>query len=286
MKLDVKKYVEERKKILKKNFRATENPKLCIIANNYNSATLSYLKSKKRIGEELGVEVDIFNAKKDDIVDISDRLFLNSYYKIPTILQLPTSDKVVEDTYNQNKFGKCVQIKDIDVDGFFAYEDIVGGDIDKIVPATPKGIVKFIQYWCKQKNKDMGHLTVTILGRGKLIGSPCLNLLRDKVGTINLITSKSTLEQKQFSIKNSDIVILATGNKNSLDGINDFGKDKLIVDSGIFRGDDGKLFGELTPHINKLDKSVDYTPVPNGVGILTTLELFDNVFKFYNKDQE
>lgn len=277
IKLNVKEYVERKKQELKEKFRSTENPKLFIITDSEdNVATQSYLKSKIRVGSELGVDVQVKYIKT-----ITDIVYWISYCNekhIPMILQLPTKDKEIEKIYNEFK-------SQVDVDGFFSYEEIYKGLLSSIVPATPKGIVNYIEDWAKFEGyKSMQDLSVTILGRGNLVGKPLVMLLANKVGSINLITSKSPLSLKQYAIKNSNIVILATGNQHSLDGVDDFGSNKLIVDTGIFRDENNKLCGELTKHLHKLNEDVvDYTPVPGGVGLLTTLNLFENVYSFYKK---
>ena len=275
IKLNVKDYVEKRKTKLKVKFRSIENSTLFIVTDSEdNVATQSYLKSKIKLGEELGVDVKVKYIKT-----IADIIYWTSYCnekRIPMILQLPTKDNEISKIYNEFK-------TQVDVDGFFSYEEIYKSKCDGIVPATPKGIVYYIEEWFKNKNKPIKNSIVTIIGRGNLVGKPLIMLLTDKVGSINLITSKTPLELKQYAVKNSDVVILATGNINSLDNVNDFGTNKLIIDSGIFRDENNKLCGELTKHISKLDDSVDYTSVPGGVGLLTTLNLFENVYSFYKK---
>lgn len=276
IKLNVKEYVEREKEKLKEKFRSIENPKLFIITDSEdNVATQSYLKSKVRLGEELGVDVQVKYIKT--MIDLSYWVSYCNEKQIPMILQLPTKDKKIEMIYNGLKAKS-------DVDGFFSYEEMYKSYYNSIIPATPKGIIYYIEEWAK--NKGIGStkdFIVTIIGRGNLVGKPLVMLLASRVGSIHLITSKSPLHLKQYAIKNSNVVILATGNKNSLDDIEDFGKDKLIVDTGIFRDENNKLCGELTKHLDKLDESVDYTPVPGGVGLLTTLNLFENVYSFYKK---
>lgn len=276
IKLNVKEYVEREKEKLKEKFRSTENPTLFIITDSEdNVATQSYLKSKVKLGEELGVNVQVKYIKI-----ITDIVYWTSYCNekhIPMILQLPTKDKEISNIYNEFK-------SQVDVDGFFSYEEIYKSRCNGIVPATPKGIVYYIEEWANNKGyKNTQNFTVAIIGRGNLVGYPLTMLLAKRVGAIHLITSKSSLALKQYAIKNSDVVILATGQLNSLDGVEDFGKNKLIIDTGIFRDENNKLCGELAKHISKLDDSVDYTSVPGGVGLLTTLNLFENVYSFYKE---
>lgn len=279
MKLNVKEYVDKELSSLEKRVCILKinhgiSPKLNIIRNGSDVATESYLKNKIKIGKSLGIDVNVIKVEnKDDLLLTLQNNVIRSHS--PVILQLPVEKQELEKHYEQ-----IIINNNTDVDGFFSYEDIYKGFVDGIIPATPKGIIKFMEHWAHANNMNVEKLKIAIMGRGKLVGKPLVSLLANKVGCLYLATSKTSLQSKQTMIKDADVVILCTGDKNSLNGIDDFGKNKLIIDSGIFR-EDGKLRGELTPHLNKLDDSIDYTPVPSGVGILTTLELFENVVTLY-----
>ena len=274
IKLNVKDYVEKQKIELKEKFRSITTPKLFIFTDNKDDvATQSYMKNKIKVGNELGVDVEVKNIETID--ELKKIYFQCKDNMIPTILQLPVKNKRLEYIYN-------LLYKDYDIDGFYSYSQIYNSNYNNIIPATPKGIIYYIEEWANNKGyKNTQNFKVTIIGRGKLVGKPLVTLLTPRVGTLYLLTSKSSLEEKKYAIKNSDVVILATGNTNSLDGIDDFGENKIIIDTGIFRDENNKLCGELTKHIHKLDKSIDYTSVPGGVGLLTTLNLFKNVYNFY-----
>ena len=52
---------------------------------------------------------------------------------------------------------------------------------------------------------------------------------------------------------------------------------EAIIDAGINRDKDGKLVGDIDT--KTLPKTSQYTPVPGGVGLLTTATLVENVIK-------
>lgn len=280
MKLNVDEYVTKEKLKLADKFRSIENPKLWILTDHSSVAAESYLRSKTKIGNELGVDVDIVDIGSEQ--ELKDVVKHSIQYNVPIILQLPCKKEYV-DIYNELK-------PKTDVDGFFAYEDIYKGNVDGIVPATPKGILKYIHRWCIGKNKELNKLTVTILGRGELVGKPLAALLNKRIGTLNVLTSRTHQRIKDEILAKTHIVILATGNDMSL-GDSILSKARLVLDCGVFRDDNGKLYGEFTKYLNQfpedirrmLEEDIDYTPVPKGVGILTTLSLFDNVYQLYNK---
>lgn len=280
MKLNIEDYVTKEKIKLADNFRSIEKQaKLWILTDRSSVASESYMKSKCKIGSELGVDVQVVDINSEK--DLLEALRISKMDQIPTILQLPCKKEYV-DIYNMIS-------PHTDVDGFFSYEDIYKGNVDAIVPATPKGIVKYIMRWCTDNHKELNKLTVTILGRGDLVGQPLSSLLIKKVGTLNVITSKTQKRIKEEILAKTHILILATGDDNSL-GECVLSKAKLVLDCGVFRDENNKLYGEFSKYLNKfhedvrgmIESDIDYTPVPKGVGLLTTLSLFENVFKFYN----
>ena len=277
MKLDVNDYVNKEKEILKNKFEALEREsKLWVLTDSSSEASESYMRSKVKIGKELGVKVKlkvVNNAK--DVIFFCD---LARARNIPVILQLPCCKECVS-TFNS--------IKNTDVDGFFSYEGVYKGDFEGIVPATPKGILKYIKYYHRDREGYIGDKRVLIIGRGNLVGKPLASLILPHIGTLTIATSKTkNLVEK---IIQNDIIIFCTGKEDLLTEEDAFElgcinlKKKLVIDSGIFR-EEGKLHGEFTKFYLMLDEGTrekfDYTPVPKGVGILTTLNLFDNVYNF------
>ena len=55
-------------------------------------------------------------------------------------------------------------------------------------------------------------------------------------------------------------------------------EDKIIIDVGINRDEEGKICGDCSKEFYKL---VDWiTPVPNGVGLMTRVSLLENVVEY------
>lgn len=279
MKLDVKSYVNNELELLAEEFKKIGRPKkLWIFTDHSSVAAESYMKSKINVGKKVGVDVEVislesteqFLHKIDEAID----------QEIPTILQYPVG-KEYKEIYN-------LMEPHTDVDGFFNYEDVMQGNTNGIIPATPKGIVKYLHKWCMEKKTDLSTKNVVILGRGELIGKPLAALLIPQCGSVSMVTSKTLFWIKDSLIERADIIILATGNDQSLDGMI-LSQAELVIDTGVFRDVNNKLYGEFGAYLKNLSQSmvdliesdIDYTPVPSGVGILTTMSLFDNVLQFY-----
>jgi methylenetetrahydrofolate dehydrogenase (NADP+) / methenyltetrahydrofolate cyclohydrolase len=111
-----------------------------------------------------------------------------------------------------------------------------------------------------------------IVGYGKNVGKPVAYLLmRRHAGSVTL-THRYTKQDDLFlkHMKEADIIISGVGIPHFVRG--DF-KDKIIIDAGI-SVIEGRLKGDVDP---MLAVSNDITPVPGGVGPVTTALLFQNV---------
>ena len=82
--------------------------------------------------------------------------------------------------------------------------------------------------------------------------------------------------------KSADVIVSAVGKAGFIthEMVN-HKKDVVIVDVGINRGEDGKLCGDAAKDV--AGEHTYVTPVPGGVGLLTTACLVENIIKLYNK---
>ena len=53
-------------------------------------------------------------------------------------------------------------------------------------------------------------------------------------------------------------------------------KRQLFLDVGINRDDEGKLCGDANSQIYDIE-TLDYTPVPGGIGLMTRVGLLENI---------
>ena len=53
-------------------------------------------------------------------------------------------------------------------------------------------------------------------------------------------------------------------------------KRQLFLDVGINRDDEGKLCGDANSQIYDVE-TLDYTPVPGGIGLMTRVGLLENI---------
>lgn len=171
----------------------------------------------------------------------------------------------IPDKYDVEKLQKYISLE-TDVDGFLT---------DSIfTPCTPKGILDWLDY-----NKyNLEGKYVTVIGRSKIVGKPLVNLLIDRGATVTCCNSK-TKNLASYTYR-SDVVISAVGKSKFLN-YEFFDFTDLIIDVGINRDENDKLCGDVDYDSVTKYTSAYVTPVPNGVGKLTTLSLIENTIEAY-----
>lgn len=246
-------------------------PSMCVVLVGDNPASLTYIKNKKKMCEEIGAEFKlehlVKNISPNDFLSKIDELNKNpSIHGI--IIQLPVSDELKQlDIPNLIDPSK-------DIDGFNGIntQKIYSGtkDLSLLLPCTPKGIINLMKYY----GIELSGKNVVVAGRSLIVGKPLSMLLSNFDATVTLVHSK-TKGIEDFT-RRADILICAIGkahffNKNFFDPQ----KKTTIIDVGM-----NILNGKITGDVNQDDiKEVAgaISPVPGGVGPMTVITLIQNL---------
>jgi methylenetetrahydrofolate dehydrogenase (NADP+)/methenyltetrahydrofolate cyclohydrolase len=141
-----------------------------------------------------------------------------------------------------------------------------------LVPATPLGCqVLLTTYDIPVRGAD-----VVIIGRSQLVGRPLAMLLSLKADGANATVTMCHTGTRDVGehTRAADIVVVATGVPHTLTA--DMVKPgATVIDVGINRGDDGKLFGDVD-YTEVAEVAGAITPVPGGVGPMTRAMLLHN----------
>ena len=117
-----------------------------------------------------------------------------------------------------------------------------------------------------------------VIGRSNIVGKPLAQCLLNKNATVTICHSKT--RELESIVKEADIVVAALGRPKFVTA-NMIKDGAAVIDVGINRTDDGKLVGDVD--FDSVSKKVSaITPVPGGVGQMTILELFNNLYKAYH----
>jgi methylenetetrahydrofolate dehydrogenase (NADP+)/methenyltetrahydrofolate cyclohydrolase len=265
-------YVEYLKKEIKKE---NISPYLVIINASDDKSSEIYLKNKEKLFKELNFKLRVIkydkDVKEEEIIKKINELNKdNSVNGI--IIQLPIYEHLNKDLL----INSIDNFKDID--GLtIVNKGALSNNIPMFIPCTAKGIIELLNY-----NKiSISGRNVVILGRSELVGKPLYELMLQKDATVTICHSK-TKDITEYT-KRADILVVAIGkpkyiNKDMIK------KDSILIDVGINKVKD-KICGDID-YKDVINKCKKITKVPNGIGIVTTITLANNLIKAYKIQKE
>ena len=161
--------------------------------------------------------------------------------------------------------------KDIDCFNPINVAKVMEGDDTGFPPCTSSAAMEILKYYNIQLK---GKLAV-VIGRSMVVGRPLSMLLLKEDATVTICHSKT--ENIQEVSSKADILIAAVGKANMV--TEDFIKNgAAVIDVGINVDGEGNICGDVNTD-NCLEKSGVITPVPAGVGSVTTAVLAKHVVK-------
>ena len=241
-------------------------PKLSVILVGNDGASQSYVNSKKKAAEKIGMISEIVHmdesSSEEDVLNELERL--NNDDSVSGILvQVPLPEQVSE-----AKVLEAIN-PDKDVDGFNPINigRLYTGE-RTFIPCTPLGIMEIL----KHADIDLKGKNVAVIGRSHIVGQPVSKLLTDQDATVTLLHSKSTNTEEV--LKQADVIVSAVGRVHLV--TKDLVKPgAVIVDVGNTPDENGKLKGDVDFEAVKEVASA-ITPVPGGVGPLTITMVLNN----------
>ena len=274
--IDVKSIVENKKLALKKKVNELKRngivPKLAVILANDLDASKIYVRKKREMCSELGVEEIEYMLDKDTttekVLDIINRL--NEDDSVHGVLvQLPVFKHL-----DERKILESISPKK-DIDGFHPLNlgKLLMGK-PEIVACTPRGIMSIIE----STGVDLTSKTAVVVGRSIIVGKPISALLLNKNATV--ITCHSKTKNLKKYTKMADVLVVAAGVPHLITS-DMVKKNAIVIDVGINRID-GKIIGDVDTE-NVLDVAKYVTPVPGGVGITTVISLLENLIDMASK---
>ena len=232
-------------------------------------ASSVYINNKKKKCEEVGI---IFNLKEFNIN--TDEETLINY--IDTL----NNDKNTNAIFVELPLPKHIDVNKVidkidyrkDVDGFNINN--VGSLItnkDCFLPCTANGIFELL----KAYDIDVKGKNCVVLGRSNIVGKPIANILLNNDATVTICHTKT--KDIKFYTKNADILIVATRTPRGIDD-SYIKEGAIVVDVGIHRiEENGNMITCGDVDFDKVKDHTSYiTPVPGGVGAMTTTMLIKN----------
>jgi len=248
-----------RKRIEKLGF----SPKLVSITSKPDYSTLSYLESQRKKSKKLGIEFEIMEVPPEKLLRTVEEVSLNkNVHGIFVARPLPegVDEFEVLSRIDPSKDVEGVTPQNL---GLLIY----GKEI--FPPCTAESVVKILE-----NQLDITGKEITVIGRSVTVGKPVSIMLlkKGRDATVTVCHSKTV---DLFKItRRSDVLIVAVG-KAFFIKPEHVKEGAVVVDVGINLVN-GKVVGDVDPEVEKIAK---LTPVPGGVGRVTTTLLMEHVVR-------
>ena len=155
--------------------------------------------------------------------------------------------------------------KDLDGISLINTAKVFGGEKGGYAPCTAKAVIEVL----KAYDIPLEGKNVVVVGRSMVVGRPLSMLLLKENATVTICHTR-TKNMKEITQK-ADIIVACAGKAELLDA--DFvGKDAVVIDVGIHVREDGSMCGDVKWD-GLEEKAAAATPVPGGVGAVTTAVL-------------
>lgn len=276
--LDARKLVSKKVDELKSRVdKLSKKPSLVIIRVGDDFASGKYVANKIKKCDEVGINSKIIHFDGDIKQEVVEETILNLNKDediTGILLQLPIPKHLDED-YLTNLIED-----EKDVDGFtIGNMGKLSLGLESNVACTPRGIITLL----KEFNIEIEGQDVLIINRSNIVGKPLAQLFLKENATVTIAHSKTKNLKEKIVL--SDIVVTAVGKANFLRA-DDFKNNTTIIDVSINFNELGKMCGDVAKEDYDVlvnEKQCNLTPVPNGVGQMTVIELIEQTIEIAEK---
>lgn len=245
------------------------NPKLAVILIGDDPASKIYTRSIEKACSNAGALFEEFSFKdaldEDKVVETIKRLNIdNSVHGIMIMLPLPKS-------VNKQRILEAISpVKD--VDGVHPLNRAYNlSNNEGLFPSTPQSCIEIMV----RNGIAIEGKHAVLVGRGEAVGKPLIYMLLNQNATVTICHTRT--RDLAYHTRQADILVAAAGIAKMITA--DMVKPgAIVVDVGINETADGSICGDVDFE-NVLPVAGAVSPVPGGVGSLTTALIIKNLLK-------
>ena len=247
-------------------------PTVKLVRVGEKASDLSYEKGFTKKAESLGIQIEKCilpdHVSEEELLSVIDDINKDdSIHGCLMFRPLPAH------LNTKTVMSALLPKKDIDAMTGCSMGGLITQDEIGFTPCTAEACLEVLKYYdipLKGKN-------VAIVGYGMAVGMPLSILMINQGATVSVCHIYTDPEKMAEHCRNADIIVSAAG-KARLIGQEHVAPGQVILDVGINVGNDGKLCGDI--NFKEVEPIVDaITPVPRGVGTVTSTVLADHVVK-------
>lgn len=249
-------------------------PHLAIIRVGERPDDLSYERGAKKRMDTIGLRCSTYSYP-NTITETEFKqefLAINSNPDIDGILLLRPLPKHID----ENEIAALIDPKK-DIDGISPINmaKVFAGNEDGFAPCTAEAVIEMLDY---AKIPLTGKKAV-IVGRSLVVGKPLAMLLLKKNCTVTICHTKTM--DLPTTCKNAELLIACAGQAKVINH-SYVGPQAIVIDVGINLDENEKLCGDVD--LESISSAASFvTPVPGGVGTVTTSVLAKHVIQAAKK---
>ncbi len=255
---------EEIKDALEESHKHGIKPKVAFVRIGDLTDAISYENAAVKRFEKLGIDTEQYHFPGD----VSAKAFLTKFreinedYSVNGILLLQPVPKHID---MKRVVELMNPIKDIDGMTPVNIGKVLTAEPDRLEPCTSAAVMEILKFY----DIDLKGKNVTVVGASAVVGKPLSLLLMNKDATVT--TCNLYTDDLVDKCKGADVIISAAGAMNLIDEEH-VKEGAVVIDVGINFTEEGKMVGDVNYEAVK-DKTSFITPVPGGVGAITTTVL-------------
>lgn len=245
-------------------------PTLAIVRVGERPDDISYEKGAMTRCKGIGVEIKNFllpaDCTQDDVLKVIKEV--NEDSSIHGCLLFRPLPKTMDENYIRNQLDPAKDVDGItDLSMAGTYSCTALG----FPPCTPTACMEILEHF----GIDLTGKRVCVVGRSLVVGKPAAIMAIQRNGTVTVCHTK-TKDMKAVA-READIIIAAAG-KAGVVGEGFFREGQIVIDVGINFDEEGNMKGDVDfaaaePVVAAI------TPVPGGVGTVTTSVLVKHVIE-------
>ncbi len=245
-----------------------KQPTLAIVRVGERPDDLTYERSAMKRADACGIAVKQFvlptDASTDDV--LAAVATVNSDDSIHGCLLFRPLPEGIDEQAVCNALDPA---KDIDGITRGSLATLLAGTGEGFAPCTAAACIDILDhYGINPQGKK-----AVVLGRSLVIGKPVALMLLARNATVTVCHSRT--QDLASAVRDADIVVCATGRARAY-GADLFAPGQTVLDVGINFDDEGNLCGDAD--FDAVESVVSaITPVPRGVGSVTTVAMLRNV---------
>jgi methylenetetrahydrofolate dehydrogenase (NADP+) / methenyltetrahydrofolate cyclohydrolase len=245
-------------------------PKLTIVRVGADPSDLAYERGALKRMEMCGIEKEVVELP----IDISQDKFIETLKKVNEdqnthgiLVFRPMPKHLDEDVI------KYIISPEKDVDCFSPVNvaKVTEGDESGFPPATPTAVMEILKHY----KVDLKGKHAVVIGRSLVVGKPVSMLLLKENATVTICHSRTSNLPDMCQM--ADILVVAVGRAKMVDDTY-IKKGAVVIDVGINMDENNNLCGDVDFE-KGIEKASMMTPVPAGVGSVTTSVLAKHVVK-------